>query len=247
MKKNIIVFLPLMLFSLEGCSSEVTYTEITEEQFNAYYTDEKKAKAIEELDSYTTFSIEYTATQKNNDKSIYDYKELTQTDKNYSYCEKHEVRGPEDHLKDTTEYELVIATYPDESGSKRYNVVRDNILTNHVEQTLTEGEPAYDRYSFMENKLRADAKAYINNPVLVRYDALFFYKGSDRTLKVISQQYSAGLIFTYYIDTKTLFLKYYTFKDYGEALSTFNAKCIYRQNIKIDHKTANDIGFKDEE
>lgn len=245
MKKIISAFIPLMMFSLVGCnkSSAVTYKEISEDQFNAYYTDEKKEEAIDKLDSYSTYSVNYKSEQKFNDGKIYGTKEILQVAENYAYDTKRNIDQTIEEPTDKTTTELVLATFPDTSGSYCYGVVYDNLAKEKETQSLLTGEQAFNRYGYYENMLRTIEKAQVENPIATKLSDISYYKGSDGTLKVISQNSTGTMVYTYVIDAKTLFLKYHSLHEEGSNY-VLNQESVYKQNIKISHKTPKDIGFE---
>ncbi len=245
MKRIISAFIPLMVFSLVGCnkSSAVTYKEISENQFNAYYTDEKKMEAIDKLDSYSTYSFNYKSEQKYNDGKIYGTKEIVQVAENYAYDTKRNIDQTSEEPTDKTTTELVLATFPDTSESYCYGVVYDNLAKEKESQSLLTDEQAFNRYGYYESMLRTIEKAQVENPITVKLSDISYYKGSDGTLKVISQNSTGTMVYTYVIDAKTLFLKYYSLHEEGSNY-VLNQESVYKQNITINRKTPKDIGFE---
>ena len=246
MKKIITAFIPLMMFSLVGCNKEekVTYKEISEEQFEAYYTVEKKMEAINKLDSYVSFSNNYKSEQKNSEGKIYGTKVIVQVDEDYSYHTKRSINETLEEPTDVTTTELVLATSPLTIGSRYYTVVYDNITKDYVSQALVTGDEAFDKYCDNETMLRTIEKSQVENPIAIKLNNTTYYKGSDGTLKVVSANTTETMVYTYFIDSKTLFLKSYTFHEVGSNYE-LNQESIYKQNITIKHKTPANIGYKE--
>lgn len=226
-------FVPIMLLALVssflfGCNKgpSVSYTQISEDQFNTYHSADKVNEAKAKFAEVETFY--YLSYQKT---PGFDYDLFRYFDKDYYYEYARSVEPNKEEVSHTLylggeshqDYYTVNSDgsnhYIDESAQVRYNddLTRDrNLINRSIE------DPLY---------------------VVTRYEtpgAKTYFLGSDSTLKIVADggEYVSSSITI--IDVETL-VPIYVVLYFGEYSITYH----FFYNTPFNHLTPDDIGFSD--
>ena len=227
MKKIVpIMLLALVSSSLIGCNKapQVSYTPISEEEFNTYHSAEKvtEAKAkFAEVDTFYYLSYQQTPG--------FDYDLFRYFDKDYYYEYAHSVEPS----REETSHTLYLGG---ESHQDYYTVNSDG--SNHYID-----ESAQVRYNDDLTRDRNMINRSIENPVYVvtKYEepgAKTYFLGSDNTIKIAADggEYVSSSITI--IDVETL-VPLYVVIYYREYSITYH----FSYNTPFTHKTPEDIGY----
>lgn len=226
-------FVPAMLLalvssSLFGCNKgpSVSYTQISEDEFNTYHSADKVNEAKAKFAEVETFYYLSYQHMENFDYDLFRY-----FDKDYYYEYAHSVEpdreetshtlylGGESHQDYYTIWESENNHYIDESAQGRYqdDLTRDRNLIN---RSIEESDYVVTRYEM------PGAKTY--------------FLGSDSTIKIVAAggEYISSSITI--IDVETL-VPIYVVLYFGEYSVTY----YFFYNTPYNHLTPDDIGFVD--
>ena len=224
---------PLTIFalissSLIGCNKapQVSYTPISEEEFNTYHSADKVNEAktkFAEVDTFYYLSYQHMEN--------FDYDLFRYFDKDYYYEYARSVEPNKEEISHTLylggeshqDYYTVNSDgnnhYIDESAQGRYqdDLTRDRNLIN---RSIEDSDYVVTRYE------APGAKTY--------------FLGSDNTIKIVADgsEYISSSITI--IDVETL-VPLYVVLYYGEYSITYN----FSYNTPFNHLTPDDIGYKE--
>lgn len=236
MKKLSLVFvLGASAFLLTGCGD--SYKEISEEEFNSYFSAEKVSAAKEKFAEMKCFNYEVSQTSSEFDYNLYRYLD---TDYYYQHA-LYEVNGKKDFSHDL----YIVSSNPDDC--KWYAV------SSEGENKVTTGERVANEFADQEIIDRRSITRQIDDP---------FYIAKEYSENVINKQYYAGgknLKITFesssdgeyelyghgIFDKKTLLVSYYEIHlKTSEDSGTVKYKYTYSKSFA--HKTPDDIGYKEQ-
>ena len=226
MKKFVpIMLLALVSSSLFGCNKgpSVSYTQISEDEFNTYHSADKVSEAKAKFAEVNTFY--YLSYQQTPD---FDYDLFRYFDENYYYEYARSVTPNKEEISHT----LYLG-----GESQDYYTVSDD---DHWRYT---GEDAQVRYNDDLTRDRNLINRSIEDPdyVVTRYEmpgAKTYFLGSDSTLKIVADgsEYISSSITI--IDVETL-VPIYVVLYYGEYSITYH----FSYNTPFNHLTPDDIGY----
>ena len=257
MKKFFVLLTALTAFSLTGCN-KVTYTEISEDKFAEYYTEEKVAAAQESFDAIARFHFNFNQVQKADGFDfIYNLARYFDEGYYYEYAKEHNFKAKEsgDFLEDAVGHSLYLGNENVEQ-CMLYQVVDDttNGKDSH-EQQVFEGQQAVNAYQESLNVGKRIVSRSINNPIYIQEEFassnLKYFKGSDGTLKVTSTDTTGGLKAYSIVNASSLLLLRCSCSGIidVEENTTYTLKMDYKfsYNQSFARKTPSQIGYKEEE
>ena len=235
MKKQSTLFLISLLGMLLSSCGEVKYTDISEEEFNSYFTEEKAAKAKEDIEALSTFT--FIMGQNGNG---FEYNVNTFVDVNYYYEYGKLYVGP--NHKDNEEGEFLY-------------IITDSTNADYYENKIGEekvhesGADVYEDYLESVSNVKDTILRALTSPtyLLSQYgykEGYKYFKGSDNSIKVsaevtLEDQTLVGYA-TY--DVTTLYPKSFSAQIYEEA-AIYTITFSFEANPKIKRKTPQDLGF----
>ena len=226
MKKLVPLMLVALSSSLLGCNKapQVSYTQISEDEFNTYHSADKVNEAKAKFAEVETFY--YLCYQQTPE---FNYDLFRYFDKDYYYEYAHSVQpnreeashtlylGGESHQDYYTVSENENRHYIDESAQGRYqdDITRDRNLIN---RSIEDPDYVVTRYEMPGEKT--------------------YFLGSDSTIKIVADggEYVSSSITI--IDVETL-IPIYVVLYFGEYSITYH----FSYNTPFNHLTPDDIGF----
>ena len=247
MKRLIPLVFLTSLFTLVGCNKSsgkpaVKYEAISQEEFDAYFSDEAKSYALANFSTIqkvrftnyqdvktTGYSMKYTLNRDLDENYFYEYGKMVD---NSGTGVSHALYIGDEDTEKCSYYEVSSDGSKVETGSdaiSSYNYAVSNVR-NMVSHSI-------NNYLFL-------AKDYMD---LEKITAKECYLGDDESIKIIVSSddnetnfhSSATLIF----DSKTLLVKY-SKCDINSAEGKGYIKSNFKYNVSFSHKTPKDIGYK---
>ena len=256
MKKLFIFLTILTAFSLAGCN-QVSYSEISEEEFRECYTEEKVTAAQENFNAINRFQFKCDQLQKAKGFE-FKYNLARYFDEGYYYEYAKEYYFEAKESGDTKENAVGHTLYLGNENVEQcmlYQVVDEttNGKDSH-EQQVFEGQQAVDAYQESLNVGKRMVSRSINNPIYIQEEYassnLKYYKGSDGTLKVTSTDTAGGLKAYSIVNASSLLLLRCSCSGTvgDEENKTFTLKIDYKfsYNQSFARKTPSQIGYKEE-
>ena len=234
MKRLSLVFvLGASAFLLVGCDN---YKKLSEEEFNAYFSEEKVNAAKEHFAAINCFYYEVMQTTKEFDYDLWRYSD---TDYYYQYAVA-TVEGKKD-----TSHDLYL-------GSSNVDDCKWYGVSSSGENKVTIGQQAFNTYDDQRGSERKtitramDDPSYFAKEFSVGVANKKYYRGGNN-LKITfkssgedQEEMSGYGIF----DSKTLLVSSFVIKiKTAEASGTIKYKFTYDKSFK--HKTPQDIGYKE--
>lgn len=257
MKKLFVFLTALTAFSLTGCN-KVSYSEISEEQFNEYYTEEKIEAAEEsfaQIERYYLLCDQYEKTEGLDFRYI--LKRYVDNDYYYEYAKEHlvQARETDEYTSDSVGHGLYLGN-EDTDECKFYNVVDSTVNgKDKHEQQLETGESARSSYKKAVMNYDNMIIRIISDPLYLHKEFTSsnfkYFKGSDGTLKITATDQTGGLKSYTIVNATTLLpikaaCKGTVTNDSGETFS-LNADYTFVFSKSFARKTPSQIGYKEEE
>lgn len=225
-------FVPIMLIalvssSLFGCNKgpSVSYTIISEQQYNEYHSDTKVSEAKEKFAEVVTFS--FFSYQRVTD---FNYDLFRYYDENYYY-----------------EYARSITTSSDEISQELYigGETQDYYSVTADSSSHYNGSEAETRYQDCHTRELNMVNRSIENPIYIASKYSIegeseYYLGSDNTIKIITKGVEADKYAVTFISAETLWpirVTVYVGQDTVDNQFGYNNTFI--------HKSPEDIGYKE--
>ncbi len=235
MKKLSLLFLITLSSSiLLGCNNEVTYSEITEEEFNGYFAAEKVTAAKESFANMAKF---YFINKQVNPEMTYNLSRYFDTNYFYEYAKALiEGHNGESHI-------LYI-------GSSTLSDCHVYEVSTDDGKSIKDGEQAQNTYNYAVSNGRTTITSQIDNPfaIVSQYftpTVKQYYIGSDSSIKAFGKS-EDGKRSGYVVFNGRTLLPSSTkvVVDYEDEVgSKASVSFSYSYNTNFVHKTPHDIGY----